>query len=85
MHSFSQRLDTQQGFLSFYFNELTTSPCVRYHISVVGKGNKLYTVNMEKEADHWVLVNPINCPDWIVALEKTLDRVIQDHMREGAN
>jgi hypothetical protein len=85
MHSFSKRLDTHKGFLSFYFNGLTTEVGVRYHVSVVGKGNKVYIASMEKKADQWVLVNPAACPHWMVILEKTFERVIIEHTEVGSN
>ena len=85
MHSFSQRLDTQQGYLSFYFNEIGTGAGVRFHVSVAGKGNKVYTAIMEKKAGQWVLIDPAACPHWIVVLEKVFEQVIQDHTDEGAN
>ena len=85
MYSFTRRLNTQQGLLIFYFNALNTALGICYQVFVVGNGDKLYTANMEKKAKQWKLANPDTCPRWLAELEKTLERVIEDHLGKGAN
>ena len=84
MTRFTRRLDTQQGLLSFYFNEIFTAAAVRYHVSVVGRDNKVYMTNMEKKGEQWVMVSPETCPHWIAVLEKTFARLIQESLENGS-
>ena len=74
---FSARIKTSQGYLTFYFNRIFTADGVRYHVSVLGNNKKSLMFNMEEKEGRWYLVNPSNCPDWLVNVEPLLSDKIE--------
>ncbi len=83
MQHFNNRIKTEQGFLSFYFNEETHSS---YYVSVIDKYRKAHLFNMKKTAASWFLQKSDTCcEDWIVNLESLLSNEIIIHTRPSKN
>jgi hypothetical protein len=80
MPHFTKRLEVEKTFLNFYFNRIYTADGQRYYISVIGKDKKTYTFHMVEQGPAWKLLNPGNCPDWIVAVEKEISEHIKSHL-----
>ena len=76
MQHFYKKLSIKNQNLTFYFNQLDTHDGMRYCISVVDGQGKTWLFYMMKKQERWVLTNPINYPDWIVALEQELSNII---------
>lgn len=70
MQLFSKRIEYGNDTLTFYFNSIYTVEGDRFHVSVVGKDKKVYSFLMKKVGKRWVIINPDNCPDWIVHMEE---------------
>jgi len=73
---FTKKIKTDQGFLNFYINKLSTADGTRYHISVIDKSHKANIFQMKEEGKKWILVNPSNCPEWILKIERELSDFI---------
>ncbi len=76
MQNFTERLESDGVFYNFYFNRIYTVFGTSYHISVTGKEHRASFFNMVHKNKRWVLQHPENCPNWIVDLEKELEKVI---------
>jgi hypothetical protein len=80
MQHFTRRIQTREGFYSFYFNRIYTVAGIRYHISVVDNEKKVISFLMEKKESTWHFVNPSNCPEWILSFEEQLSSIINEEI-----
>ena len=76
MQHFFKHLEYYKTYLNFYFNRIFTVEGDRFHISVVGTDKKAYSFLMQQKGISWHIVNPDNCPAWIVELEEKLSHTI---------
>ena len=82
MQHFSHRIDTEEGLVTFYFNEESDS---LYFVSVVDHSRKSHIFNMFKEGLKWSLHQKEGCcPEWIVRLESILGEKIKTHRKVGS-
>jgi hypothetical protein len=73
---FTKEIKTDQGYLNFYINKMVSADGLRYHISVVDKSHKANIFQMKEEGGRWRLVNPSNCPQWVLNIENDLSDFI---------
>jgi len=73
---FTKKIKTDLGPLNFYVNKILTAAGPRYHISVIDKNHKANIFQMKEENGKWILVNPSNCPEWILKIEESLSDFI---------
>jgi hypothetical protein len=74
--NFTKRVETQYGFVNFYFNRIYTVDGIRYHISCKDKKGKTYEFQLFEMLGQWIFTNNSKCPLWIKALEKDFERAI---------
>ena len=79
MH-YNKEIETSQGIHNFYINRIETAQGMMFHISVVGKDNKVCMFLMEKHLNRWYIKSPVNCPEWIVVIEP----ILSDYLKEIA-
>jgi hypothetical protein len=79
MPHFLKRMETSEGFLNFYFNLINTSAEPYYHVSVVGKDQKVHVFSFQKKKGKWKLIKPKSCPQWFIPLEKECLKAITAH------
>jgi hypothetical protein len=82
MTHFAIRMETPSGMVTFYFNRLFNADGFRYHISVVDREGKAHVVNMIEQRGRWKIMNPQNCPEWIVRLESDFEALIRQKLHE---
>ena len=80
MSHFEKKIRTPQGSLNFYLNRIYTTEGLRYHVSVTDYNRKAHSFNMEEKNGEWQLVNSSTCPEWIVEIEKDIEKVILEHL-----
>ena len=78
MQRFIKKLNISGNTLSFYFNSISTHDEVRYYVSVADSQGKTWLFYMKNKEGRWVLTNPVNCPEWIIALERELSTIITE-------
>ena len=67
--------------LSFCFNGINTHDSVLYYVSVVDRHGKTWLFYMRYKEGEWRVSNPVNCPEWIIALEQELSILISAHIQ----
>lgn len=85
MEFYTEKINTPQGRLNFYFNRIFTAEGDRYHISVIGKGGTMHAFNVYEAGDKWKLAHPVTCPQWIVEFEDEISRSIEQHKARKDN
>jgi len=73
---FTKRIQTQNGFVNFYFNRIYTVEGIRYHVSCFDKSSKVYMFNMAEIAGQWLLSHQSKVPQWIKKLGAELETAI---------
>ena len=79
MPHFTKHIDTSIGRLEFFFNRIYTVNGTRYHVSVKDGKRVTYTFYLETKNDTWQVVKVPTPPDWILAVESDLARVVEKH------
>ena len=64
----------------FFFNRVITANGVHFHVSVLDKEGTFYHFTMAEKNRQWKIVNAPQPPQWIIALEAELDKVICQNM-----
>jgi hypothetical protein len=82
MSHFVKRMETQQGFLNFYFNRIYTADGPRYHVSVIDRHRKSHIFHMVELRDEYYLLNKKSCPHWIATMESKFEEAILQHLTE---
>ena len=83
MSSFTIRIESSQGYLSFYFNAIPSSNNQSFFVSVIDRDNKAITFGMHQQsAEEWIISDRIKTPHWIVSIEDSLSRQIFNNTRQ---
>ncbi len=82
MPFFSTRLKTSSGSLNFYFNCMVNVEGERYQVYVVRKDLGLQSFIMVHNTEKWTMLDPHDCPAWIIEFEDQLSQAIEQHQPE---
>jgi hypothetical protein len=82
MPHFSKHITTPVGNRTFYFNRIYTVNGVKYHVSA--QDGISYYFMMKERNGSWIIdVDKDGIPDWIMEVEKELERAIYEHLGKG--
>jgi hypothetical protein len=81
MPHFIQRIQTQEGSLTFLFNRIYTVGGTKYHVSVMSGRLSHYFIMHDGEGS-WHFANIRLLPSWIIALRKEIEAAINQDLNE---
>ena len=77
MSHFVSRIESQHGYLNFYFNSQFKEESIHFHVSVIDRNSEAITFQMEElHQGVWIISNRIKAPYWILHLEQAFAREI---------
>jgi hypothetical protein len=80
MPHFTKAIETGHGLMNFYFNRIITAVGTRYHVSAMGRNNKVLIFHMEEIEGKWYVVKTDDTPYWLISIEKKLSDLIRQHL-----
>jgi hypothetical protein len=81
MPLFIKRIQTEEGSLTFLFNQIYTVGVTKYHISVTNGRLSHYFI-MDDGEGSWHFANIRLLPQWIIEIRKELEAAINHHLNE---
>ena len=78
---FTRLIESQYGYIKFYFNRIHTVEGIRYHISCMNIRGQVYSFQMTEMLGQWIIVSNCKCPLWIKDLEDDLAKAIKENWR----
>jgi hypothetical protein len=82
MSYFTKNIQTQKGVLTFYFNRIYTVNGAKYHVSARDSTAAHYFM-MAGGNEQWHFSDSTELPEWIIELEKELEKAINNHLKDG--
>lgn len=79
MPDFTKAIETDLGFMNFWFDRIFTTQGVRYHISAIGRNDKAIIFHMEEVDGTWVIIKTKETPVWVEGLENKLSKAISEY------
>ena len=80
---FTKSIDTEVGFLNFYFSRFYSVSGTSYHVLAFGRGKANTYFNMIKKDGDWVLKSSENKPEWLKRMERILALAILEYEKRS--
>jgi hypothetical protein len=79
MPNFSKQIASENGLFQFFFDRISTTNGIKYHVSVRVEKNTSCHFTMEPKDGRWKIVSAPLPPSWILKLEDELSKEISNH------